>query len=196
SQLCRLFANSGGIDSGPAGVNPYVAAIDPTQVLQRLPECVDPRLIVRIVRRCGQQYANVPHALGLLRAHRGRPRRYAAKQRDELAPVHCPMPPVLLAERIAHLSYGSRLLRCGISVPLMSESGYLQTKERCGDRVRFASVSRLNSAQLLRRVRARSGLSAPQQAVCLLSGLANLDNPRHSDCKGRAATGLTFDHDV
>jgi hypothetical protein len=35
----------------------------------------------------------------------------AAEQRDELAPFHCPMPPVLPTERIAHLS---RLLRCGI----------------------------------------------------------------------------------
>ena len=28
----------------------------------------------------------------------------AAEQRDELAPFHCPMPPVLPTERIAHLS--------------------------------------------------------------------------------------------
>jgi hypothetical protein len=33
--------------------------------------------------------------------------------RDELAALHCPMPPVLPTERIAHLSYGRRLLRCG-----------------------------------------------------------------------------------
>jgi hypothetical protein len=46
-----------------------------------------------------------------------RPRdRRAAEQRDELAPFHCQMPPVLPTERITHLSYGRRLLRCGISV--------------------------------------------------------------------------------
>jgi hypothetical protein len=30
----------------------------------------------------------------------------------------------------------------------------------------------------------------------LLGGLPNLHNPRHSDCKGRTATGLTLDGDV
>ena len=49
-QLCRVFANSGDIGRGPADVNAYVAAIDPTQFLQRLPERTDPGLIVRIVR--------------------------------------------------------------------------------------------------------------------------------------------------
>src|SRR5262249_42747732 len=40
----------------------------------------------------------------LLRARRERPRCCrAAEQRDELAASHCPMPPVLPTERIAHL---------------------------------------------------------------------------------------------
>ena len=40
----------------------------------------------------------------LLRARRERPRRRAAaEQRDEVAASHCPMPPVLPTERIAHL---------------------------------------------------------------------------------------------
>jgi hypothetical protein len=56
----------------------------------------------------------------LLRARRERPRGRDAEQRDELAAFHCPMPPVLLTERIAHLSYGKRLLRCGISTAPMS----------------------------------------------------------------------------
>jgi hypothetical protein len=34
------------------------------------------------------------------------PRRRAAEQRDELAAFHCPMPPVLPTERIAHLGTG------------------------------------------------------------------------------------------
>src|SRR5262249_9879783 len=60
---------------------------------------------------------NPPHPLALLlRARREGPRgSRAAEQRDELPPFHCPMPPVLPTERIAHLSYGRRLLRCGIS---------------------------------------------------------------------------------
>src|SRR3954468_23879567 len=40
----------------------------------------------------------------LLRSRHERPRRRAAQQRDELASFHCPMPPVLPTERIAHLS--------------------------------------------------------------------------------------------
>src|SRR5262249_52965727 len=39
----------------------------------------------------------------LLRACRERPCDRAAEQRNELAAFHCPMPPVLPAERIAHL---------------------------------------------------------------------------------------------
>jgi hypothetical protein len=35
----------------------------------------------------------------------------------------CPMPPVLSTERIAHLSYGKGLLRCGISIPAKAAQG-------------------------------------------------------------------------
>src|SRR5262249_47065148 len=46
----------------------------------------------------------------LLRAHRERPRRCrAADERDDVAPFHCPMPPVLPNEGIAHL--GTAALR-------------------------------------------------------------------------------------
>jgi hypothetical protein len=42
-----------------------------------------------IVRSCGQQHADPPHPLALLRARRERPRhRRAAEQRDELAAFH------------------------------------------------------------------------------------------------------------
>src|SRR6516164_245749 len=52
----------------------------------------------------GSQHADAPHALALLRARRERPRGCrAAEQRDELAPFHCPIPPVPPTERIAHL---------------------------------------------------------------------------------------------
>jgi len=67
------------------------------------------------------QEANAGDLADLLRARRERPRHCrAAEQRDELAALHCPMPPVLLTERIAHHSYGRRLLRCGISTAPMS----------------------------------------------------------------------------
>jgi hypothetical protein len=42
--------------------------------------------------------------IGLLRARRERPScGRAAEQRDEVAPFHCPVSPVLPTERIAHL---------------------------------------------------------------------------------------------
>jgi hypothetical protein len=45
----------------------------------------------RIVRGCGQEYADAPHPLGLLRPRSQRPRdRRAAEKRDELAPPHVP----------------------------------------------------------------------------------------------------------
>ena len=53
----------------------------------------------------------------------------AAEQRDELAAFHCPMPPVLSTERIAHLD-GRRLPRCGISIQPMSQLGHPRHFER------------------------------------------------------------------
>jgi hypothetical protein len=52
----------------------------------------------------GRGEAEIPdhRRRGLLRAHHERPRSRAAEQGDELAPFHCPMPPVLPTERIAH----------------------------------------------------------------------------------------------
>jgi hypothetical protein len=44
--------------------------------------------------------------------------------RDEVAPFHCPMPPVLPTERLAHLGGAGDLLRCGISTRLMSAPGH------------------------------------------------------------------------
>src|SRR5262245_15038754 len=92
------------------------------RLIQALSDCRDAQIHGgRLPRMQHPELAIVPR---LLRARRHRPRRSrAAEERNELATFHCPMPPVLLTERIAHLSYGRRLLRGGISVPLMSESG-------------------------------------------------------------------------
>ncbi len=82
-------ANFGGTGSGPAGVDPHVAADGPAQLLKPLQECPDASLKFRIVRGYGQKYADAPHPLGLLRARRERPRcRGAANERDERAAVH------------------------------------------------------------------------------------------------------------
>src|SRR5262245_59246644 len=52
-------------------------------------ERCDAGLSLRIVRSYVHKHADPPHALGLLRAYRERPRgRRAAEQRDELAPAH------------------------------------------------------------------------------------------------------------
>src|SRR5262249_22644276 len=54
--------------------------------------------------RAGMQETDHRHLAGLLRSRREWPRRRAAEQRDERAPFHCSVSPVLPTERIAHLS--------------------------------------------------------------------------------------------
>jgi hypothetical protein len=80
-----LSANIVGFASGPARVDAHVAADAPARLRERLLERPEPSLKVGIVRGCGQQHANAPHPLALLRTRRQRPRRRAAEQRDELA---------------------------------------------------------------------------------------------------------------
>ena len=87
-QFRRVPANLGGIGRGPAGVDAHVAADGPTQQRQSLVECRHAGLKFRIVRGGGQQYADAPHAVGLLGPGGERPRRRATQQRDELAPLH------------------------------------------------------------------------------------------------------------
>ena len=56
-----------GIARGPAGVDPHVAADGPAQLLQPLKERREAGLNFRIVRGRGQEHADAPHALALLR---------------------------------------------------------------------------------------------------------------------------------
>jgi hypothetical protein len=73
----------------PSVVYPYIAADGPPQWLQRLQKRRDAGLSFGIVGSCGQEHADAPHPLALLRAHRKRPRRgRAAKQSDEIAAFH------------------------------------------------------------------------------------------------------------
>src|SRR5262245_9816410 len=66
----------------------------------------------------------------LLRARRDRPRRSrAAEQRDEVAPVHCPMPPVLPTGRIARLRTGGD---CCIDPTLGGRAFNVRSWERTG----------------------------------------------------------------
>ena len=79
-QFRRVSANVVGIGRGPADVDPHVAADRSSPIAaSALQERCDAGLKFRIVRGCGQEHADAPHALGLLRARRERPRRRAAE---------------------------------------------------------------------------------------------------------------------
>ena len=65
----------------------HIAADGPIQLLQRLQERRETCLKFRIVRSYGHEHPDAPHAVALLRTRRERPRRRAAEQRDELAPL-------------------------------------------------------------------------------------------------------------
>jgi hypothetical protein len=79
-------------------------------------------LCFRVALGIAHQHTDPSHTVALLRARSERLRHRAGEERDELAPFHCPIPPVLATQRMARLSYGRRLLRRGISF----------THDRCG----------------------------------------------------------------
>ena len=54
-------------------VDPDIAALRPAQFLDLLAERRNAGLKFPIVRGCGQQHADAPHALGLLGVRRERP---------------------------------------------------------------------------------------------------------------------------
>src|SRR5262249_20069993 len=59
----------------------------PSPRLQPLQEGAEPRLVMRIVRRCGEEDADAAYTLALLRARRESIRRSAEEKRDECAAV-------------------------------------------------------------------------------------------------------------
>jgi hypothetical protein len=75
------------VNAAPTKVHPRVAAIGPTQARKRLSESRDARLIRGIVLVGQHEHADAPDAVALLRAGRERPRRRAAEERDEVAPL-------------------------------------------------------------------------------------------------------------
>src|SRR5215831_2762856 len=88
-QFSCVLANFAGIARGPAGVDAHVAANGPAQERQRLQERPNAGLPFQIVRSCGQEHADAPHPLALLRVRREWPCDCRAPdQRDELAPSH------------------------------------------------------------------------------------------------------------
>jgi hypothetical protein len=71
------------------GINPHVATDDPAQLLQRLMERREAGLKFCIVGSCGQDYADPPNALALLRRHRHRPGgRSATENTKKIPPPH------------------------------------------------------------------------------------------------------------
>jgi hypothetical protein len=96
------------------------------------------------------------------RARRERPRRRAAKERDELAPFHYPMLPVLPTVRIAHLSYGRRLCAAGISIQPMSQMGETE-KSRQRDARPVYPQQRIYLMSVATAVECHNRTHAPQQ---------------------------------
>ena len=88
-QFGCVFAYSLGDRRRPSDIDPNVAADRPARLLQPLLKRGDAGLRFAIVRGDGHEHADPPHAFGLLRPRRERPRcRRTAEQRDELAPSY------------------------------------------------------------------------------------------------------------
>src|ERR1700730_1189456 len=78
----------------------------------------------------------------------------------------------------------------------MSALGQLHALPRRSIAVCFTPVSGIDSRSQGLPSRANSRPEQVQQTACLLGGLPNLYNPRHSDCKGGTTTGLALDRNV
>ncbi len=87
----------------PAILDHDILALDVTGFTNALPECGQKDCTIGRRPRAAEEPDHRHRRL--LRARRKRPRgRRAADERDEVAPLHCSMPPMLSSERIAHLS--------------------------------------------------------------------------------------------
>src|SRR5262249_22459439 len=83
-----MFACFSFVASTPADLDPHVAPRSPTQLLEPFQKCQMARL--RADRVCAYPFQETDEAnsLALLRTHRERPCRCAAKQCDEIASPH------------------------------------------------------------------------------------------------------------
>jgi len=116
-QLCCVSANFSGLGCGPASVNLHVAADAPAGLLETLQERPDAGLKFQIVRSRGQENADAPHPLALLRARRERPRgSRAAEQRDERAPLHS------ITSSASASSVGGTVRLSAFAVPMLMTS--------------------------------------------------------------------------
>ena len=71
-QRHRAIMHSLGVAGAPAKLGPQIAAFDPAKLSERLTECRDKDLKLRIVIRGGDQHADKSHAPVLLRPRRQR----------------------------------------------------------------------------------------------------------------------------
>jgi hypothetical protein len=85
-------------------VDQYVAAVNPTQVLQRLSEGGEPRLIFRVVLDDGQENTDAPLTILLLRARSDRPSDGSSNSFNEITSPHC-QPPKLRARHRSGLNW-------------------------------------------------------------------------------------------
>jgi hypothetical protein len=86
-QLLRERSYPIGVTAGPANVHPHVAAIDPTQVPERLSEGREAMLLLGIVFVERHKHADAPQAVPLLPPRRQRPSHHAEPS-NEFAPSH------------------------------------------------------------------------------------------------------------
>src|SRR3954467_4826657 len=63
-----MLAKRGGIGRGPTDVNPNIAPVDPSQLLQRLQQDPDAGLMLRTVCGAGDKHADGPQLFRLLRS--------------------------------------------------------------------------------------------------------------------------------
>src|SRR5262245_4006803 len=85
-QLASVPMDFPSITAGPPDLHLHVSSLGPAQSLHRLLERHQALLLLGIGRRI-HQHADASHPLALLRPRPMRPRRRAAEQRDELAPL-------------------------------------------------------------------------------------------------------------
>jgi hypothetical protein len=103
-QPCCVSTNPFGVGGWPAQVDAKILPLPPAQPLKRLHKRRDVGPVYWVAFCAIHQHADPAYPIGRLRARNERPsNRRAAKKHDEFAAFHCPMPPVLPTDRIAHL---------------------------------------------------------------------------------------------
>jgi hypothetical protein len=127
-ELGREDSEPGRISLRVALLQPVSLPFDVAQPAQSILEGVQSLSDYDVTGGAGSQTGNQRQFLPLLRQRGQRPAdSRAADEHYELAPFHCPMPPLLPTERIAQLSYG--LLRPAPGIRPMSQMGHFRKSD-------------------------------------------------------------------